>query len=73
MRRKMAKAVEGCWYRRLKVVPGSLSRYSKEAREETDIVIMVWASIRCLLPVDHGDENVWGRCLKEIEIALHQS
>jgi hypothetical protein len=38
MRRKMASAVEGCWYNRLKVVPGSLSRYSKDARVETDIL-----------------------------------
>ena len=28
MRRKMAKAVEGCWYSFLNVVPGSFSRYS---------------------------------------------
>lgn len=28
MRRKMAKAVEGCWYSLLNVVPGSCSRYS---------------------------------------------
>lgn len=34
----MASAVEGCWYNRLKVVPGSLSRYSKDARVETDIL-----------------------------------
>lgn len=45
MRLKMARAVEGCWYRRLKVVPGSLSRYSKEAREDTDILTFSLASI----------------------------
>jgi hypothetical protein len=38
MRRKMARAVEGCWYSRMKVVPGSRSRYSKDARVETDIL-----------------------------------
>ena len=27
MRRNIAKVVEGCWYRRLKVIPGSCSRY----------------------------------------------
>jgi hypothetical protein len=38
MRLKIAKEVEGCWYSRLKVVPGSLSRYSKDARDETDML-----------------------------------
>ena len=38
MRLKMANAVEGCWYNLLKVVPGSLSRYSNEASVETDIL-----------------------------------
>jgi hypothetical protein len=37
MRLKIAKAVDGSWYKRLKVVPGSLSKYSNDAREETDI------------------------------------
>lgn len=32
MRRKMANVVEGCWYSFLKVVPGSLSRYSASDR-----------------------------------------
>jgi len=32
--RKIARAVEGCWYNLLKVVPGKRSRYSKEASEE---------------------------------------
>ena len=27
MRLNIAKVVEGCWYRRLKVIPGSCSRY----------------------------------------------
>lgn len=40
MRRKMARAVEGCLYSRMKVVPGSFSRYSKEARVETDILVV---------------------------------
>jgi hypothetical protein len=38
MRLKIAKAVDGSWYKRLNVVPGSLSRYSKEASDETDIL-----------------------------------
>jgi hypothetical protein len=40
MRLKIAKAVDGSWYKRLKVVPGSLSRYSKDASDETDILQM---------------------------------
>lgn len=28
MQRKITKVVEGCWYNRLKVVPGSCSKYS---------------------------------------------
>lgn len=30
IRRKIARAVDGCWYSLLNVVPGSCSRYSKE-------------------------------------------
>ncbi len=37
MRLNIASAVEGCLYSRLKTVPGSFSRYSKDLREETDI------------------------------------
>lgn len=40
MRRKIARAVEGCLYNFLNVVPGSFSRYSKEARLETDILVV---------------------------------
>lgn len=43
MRRKMANAVEGCWYSFLKVVPGSFSRYSASWSEGawlTDILTM---------------------------------
>ena len=43
MRLKIAKAVDGCLYNFLNVVPGSLSRYSKDARDETDILAMSWS------------------------------
>lgn len=39
MRLKIASAVEGCLYSLLKTVPGRLSRYSKDLREETDMLI----------------------------------
>ena len=38
MRRNIASAVEGCLYSLLKTVPGRLSRYSKDLREEADIL-----------------------------------
>ena len=38
MRLKMASAVEGCLYRRLNVVPGRPSRYSKDRREDADMI-----------------------------------
>ena len=38
MRRKMAKAVDGCWYSLRNEAPGRVSRYSNDRREETDIV-----------------------------------
>ena len=38
MRLNIASAVEGCLYSRLKVVPGRPSRYSKDRREEVDIL-----------------------------------
>lgn len=37
MRLKMASAVEGCLYKRLNVVPGRPSKYSRDRREDTDI------------------------------------
>ena len=37
IRLKMASAVEGCLYKRLKVVPGRPSRYSNDRREDADI------------------------------------
>ena len=40
MRLKMASAVEGCLYRRLNVVPGRPSRYSKDRREDADILLL---------------------------------
>jgi hypothetical protein len=40
MRLKIANAVEGSRYNFLKVIPGSFSRYSKEARFETVEVIL---------------------------------
>lgn len=40
MRLKMASAVEGCWYSRLKTVPGRDSRYSNDRRDEADILPM---------------------------------
>lgn len=38
MRRKMARAVEGCLYNFINTVPGSDSKYSKLRRDEVDIV-----------------------------------
>jgi hypothetical protein len=58
MRLKMANAVEGCWYSLRKVVPGSLSRYSNEARVETDILkVSISQELNC-----HRFIMVPGRC-----------
>ena len=38
MRLKMARAVDGCLYNLLKVVPGRPSRYSNDRRAEADIL-----------------------------------
>lgn len=37
IRRKIARAVEGCWYSRWKTVPGRLSRYSNDRSVEPDM------------------------------------
>jgi hypothetical protein len=41
MRRKMAKAVEGCRYSFLKVAPGSFSRYSASWSEGVGLTDML--------------------------------
>ncbi len=38
MRRKMASAVDGCWYSLWNVVPDICSRYSNERRDELDMM-----------------------------------
>lgn len=38
MRLKMARAVEGCLYNLLKVIPERFSRYSKDRMEEVDML-----------------------------------
>lgn len=56
MRLKMASAVEGCLYRRLKVVPGRPSRYSNDRREDADILpfeTASFSSMQQVLPVHH--------------------
>jgi hypothetical protein len=55
MRRKIARAVDGCWYRRLKVVPGSDSRYSKEPRDTADMISYPIETIGySVSPIDHN-------------------
>lgn len=41
MRRKIAKAVEGCWYSFLNVVPGSFSRYSASCSDDAGLTDMM--------------------------------
>ena len=66
MRLNIASAVEGCLYSREKVVPGRPSRYSKDRREEVDILssdVESSSSTKSMLSI-HRVYQVWSERLK---------